>query len=231
LDATPAITTRPAGRRRTPTSAGNGFSGGGTYFFGDSRIRCRVIRYNAKYGIPSDTTFIDMHQTKALLRSSFALNRGRLQTITVDGGYADYKHNEVDPATRDILSTFLNKEWDVRGEGLFGAMGPLSQSRGPASTAASHLLCLGDASDYLKSQHQSEPGRVPVHRDFRYLRTCGSRSRRRAEHARVTGTPASNLATVRSFTPVSGSGSVLYTVGKGVNVGFTVASAAPGAQF
>jgi hypothetical protein len=64
-----------------------------------------VVHYDATYGIPSDTTYIDMRQTKEMLRSSFAIDWGALQTLTLEGGYGDYQHRERDP-DGTVASTF-----------------------------------------------------------------------------------------------------------------------------
>ena len=58
----------PLGHRPTPSSAATAFRWASSYFFGrqHSRIGAAVVHYDSKYGIPGDTTFIDMRQTKLL---------------------------------------------------------------------------------------------------------------------------------------------------------------------
>src|SRR5206468_4135232 len=99
----------PGGTQVNSFFRGNGYSGGGSYFFGQSHIGADVVHYDSNYGIPSDTTFIHMKQTKEMLRSSFDIGRGAFQTLTVDGGYADYEHGEIDPETGETLSTFKDR--------------------------------------------------------------------------------------------------------------------------
>ncbi|PWQ83389.1 TonB-dependent receptor, partial [Stenotrophomonas maltophilia] len=81
----------------------------------------------AKYGIPSDTTFIDMRQTKVMTRSSFALGTGLLQRLNLDGSYADYTHDEKEP-DGTIDTTFRNKEYNARAELLFNRIGFVDNS-------------------------------------------------------------------------------------------------------
>ena len=130
----------PEGRMSNSYFRGDGYAGGGSYFFGDSRIGAGAIHYDAKYGIPGEDTFIDMKQTKELMRSSFAVGAGVFQTLNVEGGYADYEHSERDPATNEALSTFKDHEWDGRAEGLFGEMGPFSGAAVRRAGAEPRLL-------------------------------------------------------------------------------------------
>src|SRR5262245_46802322 len=72
----------PGGTLANSFYRGDGYSGGGSWFFGDgdsNRIGAAVIHYDSKYGIPGEDTYIDMKQTKELLRSSFAINAGAFQ--------------------------------------------------------------------------------------------------------------------------------------------------------
>src|SRR5262245_50262073 len=92
----------PGGTMANSYFRGDGYSAGGSYFFGNdnsSRIGAGAVHYDAKYGIPGEDTFIDMKQTKEMLRSSFAIGAGAFKTLTIEGGYADYEHSERDPVT------------------------------------------------------------------------------------------------------------------------------------
>ncbi len=215
----------PGGTQPNSFFRGDGFSTGGSYFFGDNRIGAAVTHYDAKYGIPSDTTFIDMKQTKGLFRSAFALP-GTVSKVTVEGGYADYRHDEIDPATKDVLATFRNKEWDLRSEAMVGAVGPFSQGALGAQVQHRSFAAEGDAREYLRpSTNQSEAvfafAEIPLGAAAR-LQFGG-----RAEHADVRGTPANATAsTVRGFTPLSGSAGLLVSADENVNLALTLTSAA-----
>ncbi len=217
----------PDGVQANSFFRGDGYSGGGSYFFGDrnaSHVGLGVIHYDAKYGIPSDTTWIDMHQTKELLRSSFALGYGPLKTLTVEGGYGDYNHKERNP-DGSTNSTFMDKEWDSRAELIFDALGPLSGSALGVQFQHKDFSALGEDSSYLfptttKSAAVFFFTELPVNPLLRFQ--AGAR----VEDVRVSGTPSTDIATERGFTPVSGSIGALYDIAQGVHIGLTASSTA-----
>jgi len=106
----------PGGTQPNSYVNGDGYALGGSYFFGTDFLGLGAVHYAAKYGVPSDTTYIDMHQTKRTLRSAFGGGGDLLKRVTVDAGSADYEHSEIDPATGDVLATFKDNEWDARVE-------------------------------------------------------------------------------------------------------------------
>jgi iron complex outermembrane receptor protein len=214
----------PGGVQGNSYFNGDGFSGGGSYFWDGNRAGAAVIHYDAKYGIPSDTTYIDMHQTKALFRSSFALDAGIAKSLTVDGGYGDYQHDERDPSGLS-LSTFKDREWDARAEMLFGAFGPFSAMALGGQVQHRLFSALGDAQTYLLPTESTNGAgfmflEAPVTDAIRFQ--VGGR----VEHVAVDGTPASGTATSRGFTPVSGSAGLSITAAPNVQLGLTVSSAA-----
>ena len=217
----------PDGVQTNSFFRGDGYSGGGSYFFGDqnaSRVGLAVIHYDAKYGIPSDTTWIDMHQTKELLRSSFALGLGPLKTLNIEGGYGDYNHKERNP-DGSTNSTFLDKEWDSRAELIFDAMGPLSGSAVGVQFQHKNFSAIGDDSSYLfptttKSAAAFFFTELPLTQQLRFQ--AGAR----VEDVRVNGTPSTDVPTERGFTPISGSIGALYDIVPGIHIGLTASSAA-----
>ena len=206
---------------------GDGYSGGGSYFFGDqnaSHVGLGVVHYDAKYGIPSDTTWIDMHQTKELLKSSFALGIGPLKSLNIEGGYGDYNHKERNP-DGSTNSTFMDKEWDSRAELIFDAIGPLSGSALGVQFQHKSFSALGEDSSYLfptttKTAAAFFFTELPVTEQFRFQ--AGAR----VEDVKVRGTPSSDVQTERGFTPISGSVGALYDIVPGIHVGLTASSAA-----
>ncbi len=139
----------PHGVQPNSFFSGDGISFGSSYFVGDdSRVGAAIIHNDARYGIPSDTTFIQMHQTKYIGRSSLALDAGPLQTLNVDGGYVDYTHTEIDPIDGP-LAVFNNQEWDTRAESVFGQMGPFSASAFGIQWQHRDFEGLGEARGYL----------------------------------------------------------------------------------
>jgi iron complex outermembrane receptor protein len=216
----------PLGPQSNSFFKGDGYSFGSSYFFDNhSRIGGAVIHYDARYGIPSDTTFIDMKQTKGVFGSSLAVNAGPLQTVTIDAGYGDYTHSEIDPEANTPLSTFNDKEWDTRAESVFGAMGPLTAAALGVQIQNRKFSALGEGADYLlPTVTKSEAGfafaEAPIVKGL--VLQLGTR----VEAVSVSGTPASDQPTKRNFTPASGSVGLVLTVSQAVTLGVTISSAA-----
>lgn len=215
----------PGGQQPNSFFRGYGENAGATVFFGadkDSRVGAAIEQYNAKYGVPSDTTYIDMRQTKVLTRSSFALGQGLLRSLNVDATYGDYTHDEKDP-DGTILDTFRNKEVDGRAELLFGPIGPVQNSALGVEIQHRDFSALGDAATYLlPTKTDSQAGYLftdsPIG-DALHLQVAG-----RVERVRVRGTPASDVSTTRNFTPLSGSIGALYDFNRIVKLGLTFSS-------
>jgi iron complex outermembrane receptor protein len=148
-----------------------------------------------------------------------------LKRVTLDAGSADYEHSEIDPTTGEIAATFKDNEWDARVESTFKAAGPFSGIAVGAQFQNRDFSALGDAQSYLqptttKTQAVFAFAEVPLGDNVR-LQTGA-----RVENVDVTGTPASDVLTKRSFTPVSGSLGALFTVNEHAKVGLTFTSAA-----
>jgi len=204
---------------------GNGYSGGASYFFGDdSRVGASGTHYEARYGIPSDDTFIRMKQDKGAFGGSFKFGQGVLQRVNVDAGYADYTHSEIDPEGNQVLSTFNNKEWDGRMEALFGATGPLSASALGVQFQDRKFSALGEGADYLLPTHtQSAAAFAFVEAPVGALQFQGAA---RVEHIQIDGTPATGIETSRDYTPFSVSAGFTYDASDALRLGLTAASAA-----
>jgi iron complex outermembrane receptor protein len=217
----------PLGEQGNSWFRGRGFSGGGSYFFGDnndSRVGFSGTHYAAQYGIPSDDTFIKMRQNKGAFGSSFKLDAGPLQAINVDASYADYTHSEIDPETSEVLSTFNNREWDGRAEAMFGPVGFLSGAAVGVQLQDRKFDALGEGADYLLPTHtQNAAAFAFVEAPLGALQFQGAA---RIEGVRIDGTPASGVPTRRDFTPFSVSAGVTYAVNDALRLGLTAASAA-----
>jgi iron complex outermembrane receptor protein len=215
----------PDGRQPNSFFRGNGYSGGASYFFGDdSRLGASGTHYEARYGIPSDDTFIRMKQDKGAFGASFKLDQGALQRVNIDAGYADYTHSEIDPEGNIVLSTFNNKEWDGRMEALFGATGPLSASAVGVQFQDRKFSALGEGADYLLPTHtQSAAAFAFVEAPIGALQFQGAA---RVEHTQIDGTPGSGVETSRDYTPFSVSAGFTYDASDALRLGLTAASAA-----
>ena len=215
----------PSGVQQNSFFRGYGGSLGGSYFFGDghdSHVGAAITQYDAKYGIPSDTTFIDMRQTKVMTRSSFALGSGLLQRFNLDGSYANYSHDEKEP-DGTIDTTFRNKEYNARGELLFGALGPVTNSALGVEYQHRDFSAIGDDSAYLfPATMESIAGYLFT--DTQLAERLHLEASGRVERVRLHGTPRFGDATVREFTPVSGAIGALYTVSPAIKLGATFSS-------
>lgn len=214
----------PLGTQANSFFVGNGFSLGSSYFFGDkSHTGLALIQYDAKYGIPSDTTYILMRQTKLVSRSSFDIGVGPLEALTVDGSYANYSHEEKNP-DGSVNTTFKNKEGNLRIEQLIGAIGPFSSAAVGFEASNRDYSALGVDSTYLF------PTITNTFAGYVFADTpIGSRlnleTSARIENVHINGTPASGFKTARDFTPISGAAGLLYTATDWLKLGFTASTA------
>jgi iron complex outermembrane receptor protein len=215
----------PLGKQSNSFFRGDGYSAGASYFFdGDSRVGGSYTRYEAKYGIPAEDTFIRMHQDKGTFGSSLKLNAGALETINVDASYADYTHSEIDPAGPTVESTFNNREWDGRAEATFGQIGVLSGAALGLQLQDRKFDALGEGADYLLPTHtRSAAGFIFAEAPIGPLQFQGAL---RVETSRIDGASAAGAATRRSFTPVSVSAGFTYDLNDSIRLGLTAASAA-----
>lgn len=214
----------PLGTQINSYSHQDGFSGGTSYFFGDSRVGISATHFDGNYGIPSDTTHLIMRQTKLDTDDSFAINAGPLERINVQAGYSWYGHTENEP-DGSVDTTFLNKELDSRVEALFGQMGPLSNTAIGIQVQNRKYSALGDDSSYLfPTQTQTEAAYIfseaPLLPGLK-LQLAG-----RVENVHIAGTPASNVYTKRGFTPFSGSAGLLWNATDTLAFGLTFTSSA-----
>lgn len=215
----------PLGVQQNSFFRGHSESLGGSYFFGpnsDSHIGAAIIQYNSKYGIPSDSTYIDLRQTKVIGRSSFALGSGVLKTLNIDATYADYTHDEDDP-DGTIETTFRNKEFDGRAELLLGKLGFIQNTAIGVEVQNRKFQAIGEDSSYLfPTTTQSEAAFIfaetPLAARLK-LQVSG-----RVERVHVDGTPKSDVFTNVDFTPVSGAIGALYEVSDAIKLGLTFSS-------
>ena len=142
-----------------------------------------------EYGIPGEEAFIDMKQTKELLRTSFAPGIGAFHTLTIEGGHADYEHSESEIETGEVGSTFKDDEWDARSRGVVRRHRPVFGRRDRRPVPEPRILGAG------RGRRLSTADRDPVGGGVR-VRGCAAvdapasacrrtrRIRRRRRHAR-----------------------------------------------
>lgn len=215
----------PLGTQSNSFLRGWGGALGGSYFFGPdngSHVGATVIHYAAQYGIPADTAWIDMRQTKVIGRSLFTLGDGTLQSLSIDGSYGDYSHDEKNP-DGSINTTFKNKELDSHAELLLGPIGFFSRTALGIQAGHRDFSAIGEDSAYLQPATSRSAAaylftEVPVGTAL-HLQASG-----RVEDVHVEGTPASDVLTRRDFTPVSGAIGALLDLSPAVKLGATFAS-------
>jgi len=208
-----------------PNSWLRGRSGalGGAWIGDAHRAGLGVIRNESRYGIPGEEAYIDMEQTKLLMRSAWALRAGPFEQLTVDGGWADYEHSERDEV--ETHATFRDEEWDVRAEAVSGAAWFFSESALGAQTQRRDFSALGEGAGYLA------PTRTDNRALFAFAESRpGERLRlqygARVEDVDVAGTPADDVPVSRSFTPVSASLGLVFESAEHLRFGVSLSTAA-----
>lgn len=214
----------PEGKQANSFFRGTDFSMGSSYFWGNSHVGAAWVQDDNVYGIPGDDSHIVMRQTKFLGKASLSEDYGKLKTLNISGGYADYSHEEIED-TGEVATTFHNKEFDIRAEQLVGAIGALSGTALGFEASDRDYSAVGEDSSYLyPSVTTSFAGYVfteaPINKALK-LQFSG-----RIEHVEVTGTPSDDVYRDRNFTPVSGAVSAVWDVSQGLRLGLTVSSAA-----
>ena len=215
----------PDGAMANSFFRGDGYSLGGSWLFDKNRVGAAVTHYDSEYGIPGEDAFIDMKQTKELLRTSFAPQIGAFHTLTIEGGHADYEHSEIELGTGEVGSTFQDDEWDARAEALFGAMGPFSAAALGAQFQNRQFSALGEGADYLLPT-ETRTAAAFAFADAPLTERLHLHVGARVESVEVDGTPADDVRTSRAFTPISASAGLLFETSDALQLGLTLSSAA-----
>ena len=214
----------PLGTQANSFFNGNGFALGSSYFFNDkSHTGLALVQYDAKYGIPSDTTYILMRQTKLLSRSSFDIGAGPLGALNIDASYANYSHEEKNP-DGTVNTTFKNKEADGHIEQIIDAFGPFSSAAVGVEVQNRDFSAIGLDSSYLSPTLTNTVAGY-IFADSNLTKTLHLETSGRIENVRVSGTPASGIKTERDFVPVSGAIGLLYDASDFLKLGVTASSA------
>ena len=214
----------PQGQQANSFFHGLGGSLGGSYFLGDgkSHVGLALTHYEAQYGIPSDITYIDMRQTKLISRNAFVVDQGLLKTVTLDGSYGDYAHDEKNP-DGSINTTFKNKEANVRAEVLLNKIGPVDHTALGVEYQHRSFQAIGADSSYLQPATSRNLAGY-VFAEVELAQHLHMEASGRVENVAVTGTPASGVFTSRSYTPISGALGLLYAAAPGIKLGLNASS-------
>jgi iron complex outermembrane receptor protein len=142
----------PDGTQRNIFSFGKGFAIGGAYIGnGGGAGGLGFNQFIAHYGIPAEpgsdeVAHIELDQKNYSGALRFALPR--LATISAQGVYTDYTHSEIVDG-EGVLSTFNNKEWEGRIEGVHRAFGPITMGAIGVQYGNREFEGLGEAVEYL----------------------------------------------------------------------------------
>jgi iron complex outermembrane recepter protein len=213
----------PGGPMENSWARSTGISLGGSWIGEPGRAGLGAVNYQSRYGIPGESSWIDMEQTKLLLRSKWARSAGALESIAVDGGWADYQHDEVNDE-EGVLSTFRDREWDLRAEALLGKQGVFSESALGAQLQDRDFSALGEGGDFMFPAGMKSVA-VFGFTEARLAARLNMQLGARVEYVDMGGTPVSGKAD-RSFTPLSASIGLVLDASESTRLGFTLSSAA-----
>ncbi|RJT25174.1 TonB-dependent receptor [Chakrabartia godavariana] len=202
-------------------------AGGAALITADGNLGFSVSRIGNLYGVPvrysldpavtAEEVRLDMHQTRVDVRAEISPASGFLEAIRFRGGYADYKHNEIND-TGAIGTTFLHDGWEGRLElvqrdrgGWKGAVGGQFVLR--------KLNIIGDEK-FLPKSTGSQFGLFTVQSlDLGRLRAEAGARVERTNASAVADALLGNPDLDRSFTSYSGSIGGAYEIASGWRLG------------
>ena len=215
----------PLGKQVNTFVDSEGFSVGSSLVGSDGYAGVAIAHFESLYGIPGETTRIDMRQDKVLSKGEWRVSSNGIAAIRYWFGATDYAHNEVSP-DGDIGSRFTNQEQEGRIEiQHLPFLTSLGEVSGAAGVQIDHRKVTGLS---FGGDNLLEPASTDVAAGFWFEELQVSKPLRlqaaaRLEQADVSGVGIEDplgAAIVkprdRSFTPVSGSLGALYELPLGV---------------
>jgi iron complex outermembrane receptor protein len=227
--ADPAIATLANLKGKLPNSAGRTWevAGGAAYVASNINLGFSVSRYDSLYGIPvrysldpavaAEAVRLDVKQTRIDARGEINPASGFIESIRLRGGYADYRHNELEEDGA-IGTTFNN----IGGEGRFELV--QRERNGWTGAIGTQLLVrkldIVGAEKFLPKSKTRQYGLFTTQSlDAGALRAeVGAR----VERTIVSASADANLGNPdirRSFTSVSGSLGTSYEITNGWRIG------------
>jgi iron complex outermembrane receptor protein len=208
----------------TNTAAdGLGYSAGGSFIGSMGYIGGAYVRFESEYGIPGEDAFIDMEQDKGLFAAEWRDPFLGFTAFRLNAGISAYTHDEVVEG-EGVASTFLDEQYEIRGELVHGALGPLSGSALGVQVQQRDFSALGEGEDFLSptaTRSFGLYGFVEAPFGDRLMFELGARY----ENTEVEGTPISDVITRREFGPVSTSAGLVFKTSDDLTFGFTAAYA------
>ena len=216
-------------RGKLPNSAGRTWevAGGAAVITSNGNMGFSVSHYDSLYGVPvrysvdpaveAEEVRLDVKQTRVDFRSEIKPESGFVSAIKFRGGYADYKHNEIDD-TGAIGTTFLNDGWEGRLELVQREKGGWQGAVG-AQFFLRNLNIIGDEK-FLPKSETSQFGVFTVQSyDFGAVRAeAGGRVERSTLSANADA-DLGNPDYRRTFTTLSGSLGANLEVSDGWRIG------------
>lgn len=208
----------------TNTAAdGLGYSAGGSYIGSKGYVGAAYVRFESEYGIPAEDAFIDMQQDKGLFAAEWRDPFLGFTALRLNAGVSDYTHDEVVEA-EGVKSTFNDKQYEVRGEAVYGQLGPLSALAVGIQLQNRDFSALGEGEDFLLPTLTDTVGiysfvEMPIGSSLTFEGGV------RFERTDVEGTPISDVFTRRSFDPFSASGGLLLEASESLSFGFNASYA------
>jgi iron complex outermembrane receptor protein len=133
----------PLGRQSNSFVDTDGVSFGGSFVGYDGFAGVSFTEFNSIYGIPGETSRIDMQQDKIMSKGEWRPQSDGIEAIRYWFGASDYQHNEVSPEG-EIGARFLNKEQEGRIEVQHQAFGTsFGEVRGAAGVQVDHRKTTG----------------------------------------------------------------------------------------
>jgi iron complex outermembrane receptor protein len=108
-------TNSPTGRMPNSQYKSQQVGLGGSWISGDLLLGLSTQHGTSVYGVPNETSYLDMTQGSTELLARMNTN-GFFQTITAKYGHSHYRHNEVDLPSEAVDSTFRSVSDELRIE-------------------------------------------------------------------------------------------------------------------
>ncbi len=215
-------------------------AGGAALITGNGNMGFSVSHFDSLYGVPvrysldpaveAEMVQLDVRQTRVDFRSEINPTSGFLSAIKLRGGYADYRHNEVED-TGDIATTFLNDGWEGRLELVQRKRGPWQGAIG-GQFFLRNLNIIGEEK-FLPKSETRQVGLFTVQSfDFGAFRAEAGGRIEKAILIAAADADLGNPDYRRSFTAVSGSlgGSLEFAPGWRLGLNSSYTERAPSAE-
>jgi iron complex outermembrane receptor protein len=206
-----------------------GFSVGTSFVGSSGFLGVSFTRYDALYGIAGEDASIDMRQDKVQSRGEWRVNKSGIEAVRTWFGISDYEHREIENATGEVGSLFLNREYEGRVEvqhqpvrtafgELRGAVGTQFGSREVSATA------FEPGADSLLAPARTRSVAAFLFEELQVTQKLRLQAATRIEHTQVEGVGldfvAPNggplIAAERAFVPFSASAGLLYELPMGI---------------